>query len=311
MSKDPENGDLLQWLSIIRMDSSFKRNNPSMDLLLPKEVYHAFVSSPQYCLRRAPEVEDFRVVGLLGQGGSGIVYRAIDSFTGKSHAIKKLDNASILGMTAFTRVELKVLSRAKHPNVVSFNGCLQSPQSTYLIMDYTKGVTLGALLRCQRKGQHFSVKTLQFWFGELANALEYIHGLGIIHRDVKPDNLWISMEGHLQLMDFGLSKIVNIDEKTTRLEQEGPVINEPTMRIIPDESHKLLKGLLPLDAVDEGKETQQHDKNNDVVYGSDVGCTSSLSQTDDDELPSVKDNNNGHSALSMLIVDHDYFNVRI
>ncbi len=304
MSEDPKNAEILQWLSITRMDSTFKRNNPSMDVLLPKDMFHAFVSSPKYCLRREPQVEDFRVVGLLGQGGSGKVYKAVDSCTGKMHAIKKLDNASILGISAWTRVELQVLSRARHPNVVSFKGCLQTPKSMYLIMDYTKGVTLGALLRCQRKGQHFSVKTLQFWFGELANALEYLHGLGIIHRDLKPDNMWISKEGHLQLMDFGLSKIVNDDEKIAHPEQEGLVINEPTMRIIPDISRQLLKGLLPLDAKEEGK-----DHRNSMDCSS--SCTSSLSQiSNDDKLPSVK-GNNGHPTFSILIVDHDYFNVRM
>ncbi len=316
MAENPANDELLQWFSITRMDGTFKRSSPSMDLLLSKDVYHAFVSEPQYRLRRDPEIEDFQVLGLLGQGGSGKVYKAVDSCTGKTHAIKKLDNSTLLGgMSKWTRVELQILTRARHPNVVSFTGCLQSPQSMYLVMDYKEGVTLGALLRCQQKGQHFSVPTLRFWFGELAVALEYLHGLGIIHRDVKSDNIWISMEGHLQLMDLGLSKITSPDNDKMDTEEEGPVLNEPTMRMLPDESRQLLKGLWTVDEEREGKGESSMDV-------SSIGAEScfSLSETPKDVPPSNKkvdvlepplvDGGDTIPSLCMLIVDPNCFHVR-
>ncbi len=191
----------------------------------------------------------------------------------------------------------------------------------YLVMDYLEGVTLGILLRCQRKGEHFSVKTLQFWFGQLASALEHLHRLGIIHRDVKSDNIWISMEGHLRLMDFGLSKIVNDDHQEMPPEQEELDlkfdINIPTMRILPDECRKLLMGLWPANkGKEEGADT------------SSISCTdyiSPFSPTSKDEKSSSIPKDEGDPVavegvditlnttaptLSILTVDPDSFHVR-
>ncbi len=312
MADDPANGELLQWVSVSLMDGALKRNSLSMDVLLCKEIYHAFVSEPQYRIRRNPEIEDFQVLGLLGQGGSGKVYKAVDSCTGKTHAVKKLENASLFrGMSKWTRVELQILTRARHPNVVSFTGCLQSPQSVYLVMDYKEGLTLGSLLRCRDRNQSFGISTLRFWFGELAVALEYLHESGIIHRDVKADNIWISMDGHLQLMDFGLNKIVcPSDDSLDGEEVSPPVLNYPTMRMLPDASRQLLKGLWTVAEEEEDKD--EH------ILGS---LAAALSDTDTDVMHVNNDKTKNvpeqpplmvdtANPLCMLITDPNLFHVR-
>jgi serine/threonine protein kinase len=226
-------------------------------------VFELTVSEPRHRLKLEPQVDDFTVLACIGQGSYGKVFMALDGNTGVKHAVKVITKKNVEGVTHWMRVELQVLSQARHPNVIRFHFCLQSPLRVYVVMEYVQGSTLKAVIRASRHGKMLQLSTIKFWFGELALALEYIHGLGIIHRDVKPDNLLISSTGHLKLMDFGLSKV---QAPNSHLTQEPSGVagkrmmpsfqahsahsiqshqQDATLRLLPASSQVLMRGLMP------------------------------------------------------------------
>ena len=104
--------------------------------------------------------------------------------------------------------EFIILQQIQHPNVVGFKFCMINKTIIYLVMNYIRGGDLKEMVDRHKP----KVDTLLLWFAELVLALDYIHSLGIIHRDVKPANCMIDTSGHLKLIDFGLSKMVSTSQ---------------------------------------------------------------------------------------------------
>ncbi|KAG5177878.1 kinase-like domain-containing protein, partial [Tribonema minus] len=137
---------------------------------------------------RRRRAQDFDVVRLLGTGGYGSVFLVRERRGGgAAHAVKVVPKTRVEGVTDWMRVELRVLARTHHPNVVQLEFCLQSEGRIYVFMEYIRGCTLKSLLRAHRARGGLPIPALRFWFAELALALGYVHALGVIHRDVKPD----------------------------------------------------------------------------------------------------------------------------
>lgn len=96
-----------------------------------------------------------------------------------------------------------MLLGASHPFLVSLHYAFQSPERIFFILDYVNG---GELFYHLRKKIRFTEKETKFYAAELILALDHLHSLGFVYRDIKPENILLDSEGHLKLTDFGLSK---------------------------------------------------------------------------------------------------------
>jgi serine/threonine protein kinase len=156
----------------------------------------------------APETvlqERYRVVRLLGQGGMGAVYEALDVRLHRTVALKETLVETDELRQAFAR-EARLLANLNHPALPKVNDHFSEGAGQYLVMEYIAGADLAQSLA--ERGRPFPVETVMAWADELLDALEYLHGHEppIIHRDIKPANLKLTPKGHIILLDFGLAK---------------------------------------------------------------------------------------------------------
>lgn len=157
--------------------------------------------------KKMPEIDDFNFLKPISRGAFGKVFLGCkkDNST-KLYAIKVVKKSDIIhkNMVEQIMAERDAMARTKSPFCVQLFYSLQTPSNVYLIMEYMIGGDLKSLLTMYG---YFDEPMAIFYTVELALALEYLHSHGIIHRDVKPDNLLLDNRGHLKLTDFGLSKI--------------------------------------------------------------------------------------------------------
>lgn len=149
-------------------------------------------------------LEDFRTVKVIGKGAFGEVRLVQKADTGKIYAMKTLRKSEMFkkDQLAHVRAERDVLAESNSPWVVQLYYSFQDPQYLYLLMEFLPG---GDLMTMLIKYDTFSDDVTRFYMGECVLALEAIHSLGFIHRDIKPDNILIDAKGHIKLSDFGLS----------------------------------------------------------------------------------------------------------
>lgn len=148
----------------------------------------------------------YLIVQLIGKGGMGEVYLAVDQRLGSAVALKRTFFASdeMLG-NAFER-EAKILARLRHPVLPKVSDHFTEGDEQYLVMEHIAGDDLSKRLETANKP--FPVSWVLFWADQLLDALSYLHSHEppIIHRDIKPQNLKLTDENHIVLLDFGLSK---------------------------------------------------------------------------------------------------------
>lgn len=148
----------------------------------------------------------YLVVQLIGKGGMGEVYLAVDQRLGSAVALKRTyfaDDEMLGG--AFER-EAKILARLRHPVLPKVSDHFSENGEQYLVMEHISGDDLSKRLEAAQKP--FPSSWVLFWADQLLDALAYLHSHEppIIHRDIKPQNLKLTDENHIILLDFGLSK---------------------------------------------------------------------------------------------------------
>lgn len=149
----------------------------------------------------------YLIVHLIGKGGMGEVYLAVDQRLGSAVALKRTYFAGdeMLG-NAFER-EARTLARMRHPVLPKVSDHFGEGEEQYLVMEHISGDDLAKRLEAAQKP--FPVSWVMFWADQLLDALSYLHSHEppIIHRDIKPQNLKLTDENHIILLDFGLSKV--------------------------------------------------------------------------------------------------------
>ena len=148
----------------------------------------------------------FEVVGLLGAGGMGEVYRARDVRLGREVAIKVLPEALSADRERLARFEQEARSASalNHPHIVTVYDVGRSGTVSWIAMELVEGKTLRELLSA---GPLPTKRALSI-AAQAADALAKAHAAGIVHRDLKPENLMISKDGFVKILDFGLAKLV-------------------------------------------------------------------------------------------------------
>lgn len=148
----------------------------------------------------------YLIVQLIGKGGMGEVYLAVDQRLGSAVALKRTFFADdeMLG-NAFER-EARILARLRHPVLPKVSDHFAENGEQYLVMEHISGDDLSKRLEAAQKP--FPSSWVLFWADQLLDALSYLHSHEppIIHRDIKPQNLKLTDENHIVLLDFGLSK---------------------------------------------------------------------------------------------------------
>ncbi|KAM1708827.1 hypothetical protein TB2_001704 [Malus domestica] len=164
------------------------------------------VSPINPCSKDRTSIEDFEIIKPISRGAFGRVFLARKRATGDLFAIKVLKKADMIRKNAVESIlaERNILILVRNPFVVRFFYSFTCRENLYLVMEYLNGGDLYSLLRnlgCLDEDM------ARVYIAEVVLALEYLHSLNVIHRDLKPDNLLIGQDGHIKLTDFGLSKV--------------------------------------------------------------------------------------------------------
>ncbi|HZZ81863.1 MAG TPA: protein kinase [Gemmataceae bacterium] len=164
-------------------------------------------------------IGDYEVLGELGRGGMGVVYRARHIVLGRVTALKMLLAGEFSDAQQRSRfeAEAKAVARLQHPNIVQVFevGRLESEfgkSQSYFTLEFVEG---GSLAQCVA-GRPQKPLTAAAWLEPLARAIQYAHERGIVHRDLKPSNVLLTLDGQLKLCDFGVAKVLTKAELNTR-----------------------------------------------------------------------------------------------
>ncbi len=155
----------------------------------------------------------YRIIEILGQGGMGAIYRAVDERLGVDVAVKENFFTTEEYARQF-RLEAVILASLRHPNLPRVSDHFVEKDGQYLIMDYIEGEDLRQ--RMERLGSISEEEAVMIG-AAVCDALSYLHSRKppIIHRDIKPGNIKITPDGHIFLVDFGLAKVVEGNQLTT------------------------------------------------------------------------------------------------
>ncbi len=147
----------------------------------------------------------YQILGELGRGAMGVVYRALDPNIGREVAIKTihLDLQEAEAVERFRR-EAKAAGNLTHPNIVTIYDAGEDNGIFYIAMELLSGETLGQMLAKRSMALVEMISILE----QIAAGLDYAHGRHVVHRDIKPGNIMIA-DGHVKVMDFGLAKITS------------------------------------------------------------------------------------------------------
>ncbi|MGQ9653513.1 MAG: serine/threonine-protein kinase [Thermodesulfobacteriota bacterium] len=161
----------------------------------------------------------YRIVEKIGEGGMGVVYRAEDQVLHRDVAIKvlridperKLSSEKIQEIQRRFQREAQAAARLNHPNIVSVYQVGSSGSQPYMVMEYLKGRSLVEVM-----DEETPVTDVLKAMIQVCGALHYAHSQGVIHRDVKPDNIVLGEDGRVKITDFGIARVDEPDGLQTR-----------------------------------------------------------------------------------------------
>ena len=168
--------------------------------------------------RLFPQLE---ILGLIGKGGMGAVYKARQPVLDRFVALKILP-AQVAGGPDFTERfnrEARALARLNHPNIVTVHEFGQVSGLPFFIMEYVDGLNLRQL---ERAGKLSPREALQI-VPQICEALQFAHDAGVVHRDIKPDNILLDQKGRVKIADFGIAKILGTPPATGAAETRGAI----------------------------------------------------------------------------------------
>jgi parallel beta-helix repeat protein len=162
---------------------------------------------------RQATIGEYEVAGELGRGGMAAVYLAHDIALNRKVAIKVMSPALLLGAGMLERfkLEAQVVARLTHPHIVTIHAIREIGGLNFIVMKYIEGCPLDAILR---RGHALPVPAVRSILSQVGSALAYAHRHGVVHRDVKPGNILMDVDGDAVVSDFGIAKVASATTST-------------------------------------------------------------------------------------------------
>jgi len=237
---------------------------------------------PEYDSKQPVKISDFEILATVGKGAFAHVLQVKNKQTNKPFAIKVLNKAEIIKENAVQQCKDEVNIQVKlgdFPFLVKTWYTWQTKHNLFIVSDFVDGSDLYTLWRQEKK---LDDETVKLYSAELAVTLDYLHKSEIIYRDLKLENILIDNEGHIKLVDFGLSKLVKPRERTGTIcgtlqymapeilsgEKYTHVVDWWSLGVV---MYTLLVGKYPYPA------TQEHASQHKVVSGVEIEFPSDLS----------------------------------
>ncbi|XP_058197453.1 protein kinase PINOID [Rhododendron vialii] len=219
-------------LSLIRSESS-PENNPSLKPHRSSDSSWRAIQTATFKRKAALGLRDFRLVRRIGSGDIGRVYlcRLASGDGGGVYAMKVVDKEVLAAKKKSERAETerKILKMLDHPFLPTLYAEFEASHFSCVVMEYCPGGDLHSL-RHKQPYKRFSLSSARFYAAEVLVALEYLHMLGIIYRDLKPENVLVRSDGHIMLSDFDLSLCSDAIPAVESPHSSPDPLNSPTRR---------------------------------------------------------------------------------
>jgi predicted Ser/Thr protein kinase len=168
---------------------------------------------------------ELQLEGEIGRGGMAVVFKARQAHLDRPIALKILAPwlAGEPGFAERFSREARVLAKLNHPNIVTIHDFGQAARFFYLLMEFVDGVNLRQAMRAGR----FTPEQALGLVPKICDALQYAHGEGVLHRDIKPDNILLDAKGRVKIADFGIAKLAGESELPSMLTRSGMHLGTP------------------------------------------------------------------------------------
>ena len=179
-----------------------------------------------------PTVDELRplfphleILGIIGRGGMGAVYKARQTQLGRTVALKILAPArgADARFAERFRREARALARLGHPSIVTVHDSGEAGGLFYLLMEFVDGPNLRQLQAAHRLTPQEALAIVP----PICDALQYAHAQGIVHRDIKPENILVDTQGRVKIADFGIAKMLGAEDDARPLTGDHQAIGTP------------------------------------------------------------------------------------
>ncbi|OHT15177.1 Serine/threonine-protein kinase Sgk1 [Tritrichomonas foetus] len=198
--------------SISTSDPNVEKVEPEIELTseTPENTQH-WITAIQGALTVSPtlSMDDFKIISVVGRGSYGKVMLVQKKSNEHYYALKSIRKKTLIDEDKCYTViaERNILMKMRHPFIIGLHFAFQTKTKFYLGLDYAPG---GELYNHLDEVGTFPVDQVKIYIAEIALALDYMHSIGIVYRDLKPENVMLDSKGHVRLTDFGLSKDLSL-----------------------------------------------------------------------------------------------------